>query len=282
MPEIPQDRRYPSDLSDAERRLLEPLLAPPRRRGRPPKWPRRLLADAVPHVVRTGCPWRMLPHDFPPWRTVHAHFRRRWRDGALRAAHARLRERVRLAEGRAAEPAGAVVDSRSVRTAGCGGPARGHDGAKRLNGRKRHLPVGTAGRGSCRSPASTVPTWPTGTARACWSGRRGRASCPGSSWCGPTWATPARSRVGSGPNGDGPWRWCATPTASSGATYGLEERPRGFRVLPRRWVVERAFAWLGRSRRLSKDRERLPATSEAMIHAAMSRIMLRRLTKPAA
>lgn len=77
--------RYPSDLSDDEWRLLEPLF-PPSRRGRPPKWPRRLLADAIFYVIRSGCAWRMLPRDFPPWRTVHAHFRRRWRGAPRRSA----------------------------------------------------------------------------------------------------------------------------------------------------------------------------------------------------
>jgi putative transposase len=100
-------RRYPSGLSDDEWRLLEPLF-PPSRRGRPPKWPPRLLADAIFYVVRSGCAWRMLPGDFPPWRTVYSHFRRRWRGAPLRAAHDRLRRRVRRrvreAEGRAPEP----------------------------------------------------------------------------------------------------------------------------------------------------------------------------------
>ncbi len=99
---MPARRPYLTDLSDAEWRLLEPLLVPPRRLGRPPKWPRRLVADAVSYVIRSGCAWRMLPHDFPPWQTVYAHFRRRWRDGPMREAHDRLRGRV--ARPRAATP----------------------------------------------------------------------------------------------------------------------------------------------------------------------------------
>ncbi len=95
-------RRYPSDLSDDEWHLLEPLF-PPRRRGRPPKWPRRLLADAIFYVLRSGCAWRMLPREYPPWRTVYFHFRRRWRGEPLRQAHDRLREQVRIAKGRRSE-----------------------------------------------------------------------------------------------------------------------------------------------------------------------------------
>jgi putative transposase len=268
------DRSYPSDLSDDEWRLLEPLF-PPRRRGRPPKWPGRLLADAIFYVIRSGCAWRMLPHDFPPWRTVYSHFRRRWRGGPLRQAHDRLRRRVRQGEGRAPEPTGAVIDSQSVRTAGSGGPSRGYDGAKRLKGRKRHLLVDTLGlvllacvhaadlqdREGGRTliaagSAEALPCLEVVWADAGYAGAFARWLLDDRGWRVEVVRHPDRQL----------WR------------YGLAERPgRGFRVLPRRWVVERTFAWLGQSRRLSKDYERLPATSEAMIHGAMTRIMLRRL-----
>src|SRR5215210_6453024 len=109
---------YPSDLSDAEWALLEPLLASPERRGRPPTWPTRRIADAVFYLLRSGCAWRMLPREYPPWQTVYYHFRK-WRlDGQLRQAHGRLQGAVREAEGRARDPSGAVIDSQAVRSTG--------------------------------------------------------------------------------------------------------------------------------------------------------------------
>jgi putative transposase len=106
---MPRTRRpYPSDLTDQEWNLLAPLLASPERRGRPPKWPARRIADAVFYLLRSGCAWRMLPREYPPWQTVYYHFRK-WRlDGRLRQAHERLRAAVRQAEGRNPDPSGAV------------------------------------------------------------------------------------------------------------------------------------------------------------------------------
>jgi putative transposase len=124
---------YPSDLSDAEWSLLEPLLESSERRGRPPKWPARLVADAVFYLLRSGCAWRMLPREYPPWQTVYYHFWKWRRDGRLRQAHDRLREEVREAEGRERNPSGAVIDSQAVKGTGVGGPERGYDGAKRLS-----------------------------------------------------------------------------------------------------------------------------------------------------
>ncbi len=141
------DRRdpYPSDLSDAEWAVLEPLLPPPPRTGRPRKWPRRLMAEAIFYLVRSGCAWRMLPREFPPWRSVCSQFARWRRDGTLRRAHDGLRGLARAAEGRPAEPSAAILDSQTARSTGVGGPARGYDGAKRAAGRKRHVLVDTLG-----------------------------------------------------------------------------------------------------------------------------------------
>ena len=143
---MPETRRlYPTDLTDAEWALLEPLLERRDGRGRPPKRPRRLIADAVFYLLRSGCTWRPLPREYPPWRTVHTQFRR-WRTGGtFHAAHEELRRPVRAAEGRSPEPSAAILDSQTVKGAGVGGPARGCDGARRAKGRKRHLLVDTLG-----------------------------------------------------------------------------------------------------------------------------------------
>jgi transposase len=137
--------RYPSDLSDEEWAILQPLLSSAEKRGRPPKWPLRHVANAVFYLLRSGCSWRMLPREYPPWQTVYYHFRK-WRiDGRLHQAHDRLREAVREAEGRDRDPSAAAIDSQVVKTTPVGGPERGYDGAKRLAGRKRHILVDTGG-----------------------------------------------------------------------------------------------------------------------------------------
>jgi putative transposase len=268
--------RYPSDLSDEEWVILEPLLSRAEKRGRPPKWPARRVADAVFYLLRSGCSWRMLPREYPPWQTVYYHFRR-WRiDGRLRRAHDRLREEVREAEGRDRNPSAAVIDSQVVKTTRVGGPERGYDGAKRLAGRKRHILVDTNGLVlAAKVHSADLPDRD--------GGRRVVGEGSGRPRLELLWADGAytggfrewlRRHFG--------WR-LEVPHHPDRQLwrYGLEEKPRGFQLLPRRWVVERTFAWLGLSRRLSKDYERLPETGEAMIYGAMSRIMLRRLARVA-
>ena len=269
-------RPYPSDLSDAEWALLEPLLASLERRGRPPKWSTRRIADAVFYLLRSGCAWRMLPREYPPWQTVYYHFRKWRQDGRLRQAHDRLRATVRESECRDRDPSGAILDSQVVRTTGVGGPERGYDGAKRLSGRKRHLLVDTGGLVlSARVHAASLHDR---------DGAQGlltdelKKELPQLElvWADGAYTNEFR-RWAEEERG---WR-VEVPYHRNRQLwrYGLEEKPRGFRVLPRRWVVERTFAWLGQARRLAKDYERLPETAVAMIYWAMSRIMLRRLAR---
>ena len=274
---MPESRRpYPSDLSDAEWALLAPLLPAPKPSGRPRRWSDRLIADAVFYVLRSGCAWRMLPDSFPPWSTVFSRFRRRRLDGTLRCAHDVLRALTRQQAGRTPDASAAIIDSQSAKTTGVGGPARGYDGGKRLKGRERHILVDVMSlllavcvhaadvqdrAGARLLVEATAPT---------------ELPSLGLVWAdqGYTGALAAWLHDTRG------WRLeVVRHTDRQLVRYGLTGPPaRAFRVLPRRWIVERTFAWLWHARRRSKDYERLPETSEAMIYGAMSRLMLRRLT----
>lgn len=243
-------------------------------------------------MVRTGCQWRGLPHEYPPWPTVYWWFRR-WRlDGTWERLHAALRERVRVAAGREPQPSAAILDSQSVKTTSVGG-VRGYDGAKKVNGRKRHILVETQGlvltarvHSAELQDRAAVPLVLTGLPEQfprlehCWVDQGYTGS--GKAWIEEHlgWSVevvrhPPPPRGQWVPHGDlADWR----------KTWFTRERlppaPKVFRgVLPRRWAVERTFSWFGQSRRLSKDYERLCETSEALIYITMSRLMLRRLAR---
>lgn len=255
--------RYTTDLTDDEWSLIAYCLPKPARTGRPREHAYRDLLNAIFYVVRTGCQWRNLPSDFPPFGTVYHYFRKWKNNGTWQEIHTHLREQVRQVEGRKRHASAAIIDSQSIRSSECS-DQRGYDAGKKINGRKRHLLVDTLGLvlwvmvlpasiqdrvGARRLLNEFYAQKPRPRVRHMWAdgGYTGTLVA---------WAQEV-------------WR----------CTLEIVQKlhPKGFHVLPRRWVVERTFGWLGRYRRLTRDYERQARTGETLVYIAMIRLMLKRL-----
>jgi transposase len=262
-------RRYPSDTCDDEWALIAPYVpvgGTTSQGGRPPEYPRRDIVDAIRYLDRTSCQWRALPADFPPWDTVYHYFRTWTRDGTLTRMHDGLRGQLRQVLGRHPDPTAAAADSQTIRAAETvAKTSRGYDAGKKINGRKRHIVVDTCGlllvvlvtganiqdRDAARLLLSALRT------------------------CFPTvrllWA-----------DGGYSGQLVAWAAAILNLTVDIVRKLAGqvgFQVLPRRWVAERTFSWINRSRRTVRDYERLPEHHAAMIQWAMVIIMTRRLAR---
>ena len=286
-------RRYPSDLSDEEWRLLKPHLPAPKRRGRPRLHSPRQIVNAVFYMLKSGCQWRMLTREFPPWKTVF-HYFRAWRlDGTWERMNQAMRRRLRERLGRHPEPSAGIVDAQSVKTTGVGGEQRGFGGGKKVRGRKRHILVDTEGLvvevrvhnarvsdqdGIRRLLEPVKHRLPRLSYLWVDAGYRGR---------GRDWAEEALglevevvNRTPKPPP-EKVLRIWAREWFREGREMDLGKLPKrpAFEKLPRRWVAERTFAWISHNRRMGKDHEWLCATSEALIYAAMTRLMVRRLAR---
>ena len=264
-------RRYPSDMSDAEWAVIEPLLPAPGWAAGQGGWPgiycRRDIVDAIRYLTHNGPVWRALPADLPHWRTVYGYVRDWQASGATRRMHDQLREQVRVLAGRRPQPTAAIIDSQSVKAADTvAKDSRGYDAGKKIEGRKRHLAVDVMG-----LILAVVVT---------------AASVQDRDGARPLlWRLAASYRTVTLIWADGGYAGKLVTWAASTLrrTVQIVKRPddlHTFKVLPRRWVVERTFGWIMKHRRCVRDYERLPAHHETYLYWSMVHVMAARIARP--
>lgn len=271
--------RYPCGLTDFEWAQVEHLFDPPRRAGRPLKYPRRQMLDACIYVLRSGCSWRMLPKDFPSWQVAYRTFRRWEARGLFEAMYDELRKLWRSRQHRGVDPTAAVLDSQSVKTSPQGGP-KGYDAAKKVQGRKRHLVTDTQGLliavlvtpGSTQDRDAAMPAMNLAKTKAPgiemlfvdggYAGTRAQELREHYQLEVEVVRRPVHRKVGRWEQGQLP----------------LFEHVKRFVVLPKRWVIERTNAWTERPRRMNRDHDRNLSVSTAWIWLTEGRMLLRRLT----
>lgn len=253
---------YPSDLTNRQWKHIKDLIPPAKPGGRPRSLDMRLVLNAIFYVVVGGIQWRMLPREYPNWKSVYHYFRQWRKDGTWQRIHDTLRAQVRQQAGKHKHPTAASLDSQSVKCTHIKG-TRGFDNGKKIKGRKRHLLVDTLGLVLAVLVTGADVSDPAG-ARALLSWLCGACKKLRLIWV------------------DGTYRGQLLDWVAQRFKFRLQpvlrsDDQKGFVLLPRRWVVERTFGWLNLCRRLSKDYEELPQTSETLVYLAMIRIMAGRL-----
>jgi transposase len=263
-------RCYPSDLSDAVWAVLEPLMPVRdlRKGGAVRRYGDRVVLNAVFYVLRSGCQWRMIPHDLLPWDAAYRWYRAWTADGTWDRIHDRLRALVRIGDGRDPSPSAAVLDAQSIISSE-GGQALGFDMGKRTRGRKRHVVVDTLGLLLVvMVTAASVQDRPGG--RRILERLAARFPSIALVWADGGYANKVDNTMVT---------WARSTLGLVLQIVKRSDDVKGFQVLPRRWVVERTFGWLVRNRRLARDYERLTTNSETMIKIAMIRLMATRLAR---
>jgi putative transposase len=256
------NKKYPTDITDSQWHHIKDFFPVSKTTGRPREVDFREIVNAILYLVFTGCQWRFIPREYPPWQTVYGYFRAWQKDGTWYRIHETLRSDVRRKKGRHKHPTAGSLDSQSVKTTAVPS-SRGFDAGKKINGRKRHILVDTLGLIITMTVTVASMQDRDGAKKLLKSFGAHRKKLR------KVWV-------------DGAYRGVLVEWVKRKFSYCLEvvlrsDDIKGFVVLPKRWVVERTFAWLSNHRRLSKDYERFTRTSETMIQLAMIRLMLRRL-----
>lgn len=257
-------KRYPTDLTSRRWEHLRRLIPPSKKGGRPREHSMRQILNGIFYVLRSGCAWRLMPHDLPPWRTVYGYLRAWRKDGTWETINRVLAGRVRKRNGRRRTPSAAIIDSQSVKTSHQRG-VRGFHGGKLVTGRSRHILVDTLG--------LLITVFVHSAAISDAQGSKSLMA----RWFMLRHHYPRLCLVWADKAYRGVIRWFADLLDLRLELILRPQNVKGFVLLPRRWVVERTFSWFGHYRRLSKDYEGLTETSEAMIYAAMINLMLARL-----
>ena len=254
---------YPSDLTDSQWNHIKEFFERKSSRGRPPELDLRMVVNAILYLLTSGCQWRYLPKEYPKWQSVYYHFRKWKKTGLWKQIHGGLRAQVRVKAGKHKHPTAGSLDSQSVKITAVAGEEHGFDAGKNIKGRKRHILVDTLGL-LLAVIVTSASLQDRDGARKLLQNLNGSCKKLRKVW------------VGSG------YRGVLLEWVKMNFSFILEvvlrsDNWKGFVILPRRWVVERTFAWLSNHRRLSKDYERFCQTSETFIYVAMTRLMLRRL-----
>jgi putative transposase len=254
---------FDTSLTDEQWAVIQPMLPSPAKTGRPPT-DRRIVLDAIFYILKGGIQWRLLPEVFPPWKTVHHIFRAWTKNKMWEATNDRLRALVRESEGKKCRPTAAILDSQSVKSDCHGGPV-GYDAGKKIKGRKRHVIVDTLGL------ILTVFVTPADMPER--QGAQGllKPMLGFFTWLKTLW-------VDGGYSGPAFADWVKTIRPGLNVEVVKRSDPiAGFKILPKRWVVERTFGWLMRNRRLARDYEKTVTSAESWVYIAMIRLQLRRL-----